>query len=611
MRQPTGTRLTNPTRASRDAAKRASGGTAATAPSKAFWKRDGLLFGLFLVAALLVGGRLFYLQVIKADAYSALASEQRTNVIAQHARRGTIYDRNGNILAISVEATTICAYLPQIEDPHATSVLLTQLLGGEYDDYYELLTADTNFVYIRRQADVADAERVQNYAAELAETARSDPDAQISESGSVVTALSGIDYQRDSRREYPYGQIGAQVIGAVDPDNRGISGLELLYDSILCGTDGSYTSERGRDGLPIPGGMIERVEPIDGQDIIISVDIELQQYAEVELARMGEERATDSGNIVVLDGTNGEIFAAASLPLYDRDELTQEALEAGATELKGISFAYEPGSIFKTATAAAAIEEGVMSPEDEIDVPVSLTFGEYTVSDSHEREAQTMSLRTIIVQSSNVGISLVEQRVGASTYAAYLERFGFGQPTHVDYPGESLGLLAPVDEWSEVQGATVSFGQGVSVTSLQMASFYGAIANDGVRYQPHFLIDRPQSQVHQSYDSERIMSVATADTLTDMLTSVTTDGTGHAARIEGYAIAGKTGTAEKAAEGGGYMIDNYIVSFVGFFAESESKLVCITSMDNPIGAEGNAPTGPLFASIMQFAATRYMIEPNG
>jgi cell division protein FtsI (penicillin-binding protein 3) len=165
--------------------------------------------------------------------------------------------------------------------------------------------------------------------------------------------------------------------------------------------------------------------------------------------------------------------------------------------------------------------------------------------------------------------------------------------------------------WSEVQSANISFGQGVSVSSLQMASFYGTVANDGIQYKPHFLIDRPQAYEHPSYVGERVMSHETVVDLTSMLRSVVSDGTGHASRIEGYQVAGKTGTAQKAAPGGaGYLPDNYIVSFVGFLPGTESKLVCITSMDNPIGAEGNAPTGPLFASIMQFAANRYMIEPE-
>jgi cell division protein FtsI (penicillin-binding protein 3) len=253
-----------------------------------------------------------------------------------------------------------------------------------------------------------------------------------------------------------------------------------------------------------------------------------------------------------------------------------------------------------------------MDIEEEIGVPAVRRFSDYTISDSHPRGDMTMSFRTIIAESSNVGISLVKDRIGDEAYAGYLKRFGIGLPTRVDFPGEGLGILADWDDWSDIQTANISFGQGVSVSSLQIAGFYGAVANNGIKYQPHFLIDRPQALERVSFadTAEQIMRPDTAQGLTSMLESVVTDGTGHAAKIEGYSVAGKTGTAQKASPDGGYLPDNYIVSFVGFLSSSESKLVCITSMDNPIGAEGNAPTGPLFASIMQFAANRYMIEPS-
>jgi cell division protein FtsI (penicillin-binding protein 3) len=223
-----------------------------------------------------------------------------------------------------------------------------------------------------------------------------------------------------------------------------------------------------------------------------------------------------------------------------------------------------------------------------------------------------MTFRSIIAQSSNVGISMVRERVSEELFASYLAKFGIGSATHIDFPGEGIGILDPWEGWSDIQAANISFGQGVAVSSLQIASFYGAVANDGIKYQPHFLIDRPQAAARAEFSgkAEAIMRPETARILSDMLVSVVTDGTGHASRIDGYAVAGKTGTAQKASPEGGYLPDNYIVSFVGYFANSNSKFVCITSMDNPIGADGNAPTGPLFASLMQFAANRYMIEPG-
>jgi cell division protein FtsI (penicillin-binding protein 3) len=327
---------------------------------------------------------------------------------------------------------------------------------------------------------------------------------------------------------------------------------------------------------------------------------------------VGTERATEEGNALLLDGGTGEIYASASLPLVERDNITTEAIEKGATTLKSICFSYEPGSIFKPLTAAAALEARVMSPADELAVPVTRVYDEYVVGDSFERGASSMSLRSIIAQSSNVGISLVKDMIGDEAYDAYLRDFGVRQATHVDFPGEALGSLDEWQDWSAVQAANISFGQGVAVSSLQVASFYGAVVNDGIKYQPHFLIGRPQLslEAEPSAKSERIMRSDTASDLKGILASVVSEGTGHAAKIEGYEVAGKTGTAQKASPEGGYVPDEYIVSFVGFLISPQSRLVCITSMDNPLGAEGNAPTGPLFASIMQFAANRYMIEPS-
>jgi cell division protein FtsI (penicillin-binding protein 3) len=565
-------------------------------------------------------GQLVHLQVFAVSTLTEEAKAQRTNEVIIPARRGTIYDRDGNVLATSVEATTIYANPREIADPRATASILSAVLGGKYDEYYEKLTEDTTFVYILQKADVALAEtlqvRDQQLSEELAkEVHAEDPDARVPD-----TALHGIHYLEDTRRVYPYGSIGAQIIGMVDVDNNGLFGLEQMYDAVLRGTDGRLfteyslqTPDRPLSGQPIPGSDREELAPIEGQDIIISLDIELQQYVESQLAQMGTERETENGNVLVLDGASGEIYATASLPLIDRDNLNEEAIEKGATTVKAICLSYEPGSIFKPLTAAAVLEEGGMDVEEEIFVPASRTFDGYHVSDSHERPDMTMSFRTIIAQSSNVGISLVKERISDEAYASYLKRFGIGQPTHIDFSGESTGILDSWEDWSAIQSANITFGQGVTVSSLQVAAFYGAVANDGIKYQPHFLISQPQALEYLdiSGKSERIMLSSTASTLESMLALVVTDGTGKTAGIEGYAVAGKTGTAQKAAPEGGYLSDNYIVSFVGFFAGSQSELVCITSMDNPIGAEGNAPTGPLFASVMQFAANRYMIEPEG
>ena len=570
--------------------------------------RDWYLLLGFICLALVIAARLFYLQVIVAPEYREQSAAQRTSEIAVSARRGTIYDRNGNPLATSVDATTIYANPNEVDDPAVTATILAEVIGGKSEDYQSLLSQNNTFVYILRKGEPEIAERLQAVESELQGELNAAAQAISPTTEPEHSALYGIHYLEDSRRVYPYGQIGGQVIGFVGIDNQGLSGLELMYDSLLAGKNGELIVERGKDNTPLPGGIQKLTSAIDGQDIIVSLDIDLQQYVESELARVGSEREAESGNVVVVDGSTGEIFATASLPLYDLNNIAEAP--ADASVLKSISTAYEPGSTFKAAIAAAALEQGIMDTEDTIFTPANLTIYDKTIKDAVERSDMEMSLRTIIARSSNVGVSLIEQELGDATFASYLETFGFGKPTHVDYPGESQGRLSDVADWDPVTAANISFGQGIEVSSLQMATFYGTIVNGGILNQPHFLISQPHSDTLPTFENRRIFSTQTADKLSSMLTSVVTDGTGGSAAVPGYGVAGKTGTAEKATAGGGYSKWDYIVSFVGYFNNSKSSLVCLTSMDNPNGALGNAPTGPLFSSIMRFAATRYMIAPD-
>jgi len=582
--------------------------------------RDWKILIFFCLCAVALIAQLINLQVFAAPERRELARNQRAYEIDIHAQRGNIYDRNGNVLAMSVDATTIYANPKQVSNPRATADLLADMLGGDSDHYYKLLKQDLSFVYIKKQVDVAVAQKLMDLEDELVKELSEKK--KNGETGLTIAdmPLTGIYYLKDTKRVYPYGSIGAQVIGGVNIDNRGAYGLELMYDSVLRGVDGKLYTEyslqiegRPLSGQPIPGSERKEIAPIRGNDIIVSLDIDLQQYVELELARVGEERQSENGNVLILDGATGEIYATASLPLLDRNALTAEAIEKGVLTLKSISIAYEPGSTFKLATAAAVLDEKAFDTDEMILVPDFRNYKEATIRDAVRHPETMMNLRDIITVSSNVGISMVKDYLSDEVFHSYLQRYGFGKATHVDFPGEAIGTLSPYTRWYDVDSGTIAFGQGLTATSLEIACFYGAIANNGVKYQPHFLIGYPQSKANPipSYKSEQIMRPDTANQLTSILTSAVANGTGYSARIDGYEVAGKTGTAQKAnPETGGYLNDNYIVSFVGFLANTESKLVCITMMDNPIGAYGNSPTGPLFASLMWFAANRYMIAPT-
>lgn len=546
--------------------------------SRAVW-----VIVLFALIALVFFGRLVYLQVIKADEYSAKAQEARTANIETSPRRGTIYDRNGYVLATSVEATTIYANPYEVTDPDGEARQLAEVLGGEAADYKALLTKDDiSFVYIKRKAEVEVADQVKELK------------------------LDGIYFLSDTKREYPYGQIGGQVIGAVNIDGEGLTGLELQYDDILSGTGGTLVVERGRDGTPIPGGVKEETAAVDGQDIIISLDISLQEKVEESLTQGVKDVNGEGGNAIVMDAATGEVYAAASLPLYDPNDLST-IVDGSETQAKSITQIFEPGSIFKTVSTMAILENNVMSPEDAIFCPAVIEADEYKVSDAHERGDETMTLRQILDNSSNVGISLSIEKLGFTPFYEKIVEYNLNELTGIDYPGEGLGYLQPRDQWAKITGYNISFGQGISVTPLQMVRFYGALINDGVEVTPHFLVEKPLSDETPVYDTENVIDNKDAiPTITSMLETVVSDGTGTGAQIEGYRVAGKTSTAEIAEEGV-YKKDVYNLCFTGFLPDSSSQLVCFVGA-NEVPGGGNVST--VFRDIMAFAIDRYKIMPN-
>ena len=562
--------------------------------------RDSVLFIVFIAVALALVLRLVVLQVVLADEYRAEAETHHTTDEVVYAKRGTIYDRNGKILAMSVDAKTIYANPKEIVDPSSTAQQLADIIGGDASDYLEALSKDSTFSYVVRQADVKDAEAIQTRRKELQEQI---DNLQLPEGASApANPLDGIHFLDDTRREYPYGEVGGQIIGFVGTDGKGLSGLELQYDSILRGRDGHRVVEQGKSGLQIPGGTKLDDEPVDGTDITVSIDIELQQYAEHELKAQQAESNAEGGEITILDGATGEIYASASLPLYDLNNVDKAA--EGASNLKTVSHVYEPGSVFKIITASVLLEEGAVDPDKKITVPNYLEIGDRTITDAHDHATMQWSLRDIIRESSNIGISILEDEISPETFASYLEKFHFGEKTGVDYPGESAGILEEVRHWYDVLEANVAFGQSISVTSMQLAGFYGMVANDGMYIQPHFLIGYPHTSQEVTYESTRMLSPETCATLKEMMIDVVEEGTGTLAQIDGYDAAGKTGTAQQVVDGQ-YSDGKYTITFDGMLANTNSKLVCIIAMNNP----GTSAAMPLFASVMSFAADLYSIVP--
>ena len=546
--------------------------------------RAFFLLAFFIIVALIFFLRLVYLQVIMADEYSAHARDARTANIKAPARRGTIYDRNGVVLATSVDSTSIYVNPYEVKDAKREAAQLAGVLGGEIADYEGLLTEkDISFVYIKRKADVELAEKVKELK------------------------LDGIYFITEPKRIYPNGQSAGQIIGFVDPDENGVTGLELYYDDILKGSDGVLVVERGAHGIPIPGGVHGETKAVDGQDIMVSIDIVMQEQLEESLLNGVTDIGGAGGNSVLMDAGTGEIYATASLPFFNPSDLS--VVEDGATQLRGITDSFEPGSIFKTVSANAILEDNVLTPESEIFCPSVLYVDGYPVSDSHDRGDQTMNFTQILSHSSNVGISLATEMLGFDRFYQKILNYNLNKLTGVDYPGEVSGYLLEQDQWSTVQSYNVSFGQGISNTPLQIARYYGAIVNEGIECVPHFLVKKINSEDQVQWPSEQVIeNKESIPTLTAMLNKVTEEGTAPEAAIEGFTVAGKTGTAEVYDPvNGGYQEGVYNISFVGFLSNSSSQLVCFVGATE---VPGERKMTSVFKDIMSYAIERYKITPN-
>ncbi len=533
--------------------------------------------------------RLFDLSVINASEYSAKALETRTVTIENTAKRGTIYDRNGIVLAASVDATTVYCNPMEVTNVGACQSAIVEALGGEKDDYTSALTKqNTTFAYIKRQADVDAATKLKEKVKENQED------------------LSGIYFLSDSRREYPNGSVGGQIIGICDVDGNGICGLELEYDEILKGTNGKYIAERSVSGEPIPGGVKEDSPSVEGQDIMITLDVSMQAEVENYLKNNLEQIGSKKGSSILMDSATGEIYAACSYPYLNPADT--ENSESGSDNVTCITSATEQGSMMKTVTALGLLQAGVITPSDTIYCPTSIQADEYSISDAYERGGQTMTFDEILTNSSNVGISLASERIGSEGVYNNILKSGISKTTGVDFPGEAKGYVSDVSTWSKIQSYNVTFGQGITTTPLELVRFYGAIANDSVATTPHFLMSKTQNAEYVSYDTEDLgYSESAISTISDMLKNVVNNNEGISCKIDGYDICGKTGTAEYSDGSGQYVKGRYNLGFTGFIDNASTKFVCyVGAMD--VGIETNMTS--TFGDIMKSAIERYKVVPN-
>lgn len=577
-------------RTRRAASSRASERRGADAPSS--WlstelvSRHGLLAGGFLAASAIVLARLSEIQVFNTDWYREQANARRVSSQTLYAKRGTIYDRNGTVLVSSIECKNVYLNPSLIKKKQRRRAIdaLVDVLGMDEDVVEDLVDREGTFVYVKRQVDEEDAELL------------------------AKKGIAGIEFEPAIKRVYPNGSLASQVLGVVNVDNEGITGLEKQYNEVLTGVNGSLMRERARDGSFIAGGAYEKVPAQDGMDIVLGIDANVQRVAEDAIAEAVERVGATYGSIIVTDPTTGEIIAACSYPTYDPTDLSSAS--NASMNLRVVTDVYEPGSVFKTFVSAAAIEHKGLTPNTTFDVPAEVLVGSDIVRDVDKRgAAMTMSLREILRRSSNTGMVLVGEKLGADAFSEYvIDGFQFGKSTGIDFPGESLGIIKKRSEYDGASLGSMSFGQSLAVEPVQMVRAMSAIANKGVMTTPHFLKTRAGEEVDWTDGEHRVLSEETAASVADMMLTVVDEGTGMDAQMPGYEVSGKTGTAERAGKDGGYEEGNNMASFMGFVSTKDPRVLCYVTLDST-AAMSYAAT-PVFRKVMEEALPALGIKPT-
>lgn len=542
-------------------------------------RRLGLLFACFLVLFTIALLRAAWLQAVQGGELRADAQSQQTETVTIPGVRGTIYDRTGSELALSEDAASVFATPFQIENAPRTAAKLAPLLGEEESQILELISnRESGFEYLDRKVDLPTADKIEKLE------------------------LPGIGLLPDSRRIYPEGELASQVIGTVGTDNQGLTGLEAAEEDILGGDDGERVVTR--DAL---GDELERstTDPsAAGSDLTLTIDASIQAATERVIQDIGETSKPLGATAIVMDPQTSEILAMANWPQVDPYNL--DAAEPESLTNMATSFTYEPGSTFKAFTVGASLEEGLVKPNTTFDLPPTLQVADRTIEESHPRGYATLPVSDILAQSSNVGavsigLQLNEKR-GQDAFDTWIRAFGFGTPTGIDFPGEEQGIVLDPKEYSGSTMGNLPLGQGLSVTPIQIANGYAAIANGGILRTPKLVLSEDGDEGSVD-DGVRVMSEQNAARLREMLEGVLeAGGTASAVEVPGYVLAGKTGTAQKVVDGV-YSESEYVGSFVGFAPAEDPRLLVTVVVDTPtVGSYyGGDVAAPAFGEIANFA----------
>ncbi|HEY7454899.1 MAG TPA: penicillin-binding protein 2 [Thermoleophilaceae bacterium] len=546
-------------------------------PTRLVERRIGLLFAAFLLLLAVAALRATWLGTVRSGALSDRAVSQQIEDIDDPARRGTIVDRNGVELAVSEDSVTVFAHPFLIKDPAKVAARLAPLVGRSEDELLKKLSdKTTTFVYLRRKMDASLGEEIKDLG------------------------LEGVGTVTEPKRVYPQGYMASQLLGFVGTDNLGLSGLEYSQDERLRGEDGERRLVK--DALGEPVSLIETKRSEPGENLQLTLDARIQERAEAVLGEVGQTYTPQGATALVLDPRTGEILALANWPRVDANN--PDGSPAYAKQNRAIEASYEPGSTFKAFTVSGAMEEHLVQPTTTLDVPPEIQVADRTVGEAHDGGGGIKTVAQILKESSNVGSVMVGLTLGAKRFDKWIRRFGFGRPTGVDLPGEAGGIVLRPEHYSGSSMGNMPIGQGIAVTPLQMATAYTAIANDGVLRQP-YIVKGDQKP------PRRVLKQKTAEQVSHMLEGVlAAGGTAEEAQVEGYTLAGKTGTAEKAIKGG-YSKTDFIASFIGYAPAKNPRLLVAVMVDTPRGdIYGGTVAAPAFERIVEFALPYLKIPPG-
>jgi cell division protein FtsI (penicillin-binding protein 3) len=553
-----------------------------------------VLFALFTVASLVLSARLAYWQTVgRADLLSRATDQVHSDLVVA-AERGVIRDRSGAILATTVELRSLYAIPAQMRDRAgndtrpAVAAAIAPILGERPEALRAAFESGAEWLFVRRRLPEETAAKI------------------------AALHLGGLGFEMEPKRLYPNGAVGAQVLGFVNDDGLGQYGIEGRYDDELGGTPGRLVVARDPANRELALGLRTVVPARHGDDLVLTIDLAVQNAVERELATVVEREKAAGGVVVVIDPKDGAVLAIASSPTYDPSRVGSANPEA--LRDKAISWMYEPGSTMKSITVAAALDKGVIAPTTTYEDRGCATIGGRTLCNAGFRSYGQTDVTQILARSQNAGAVFVAGKLGAADLNAYLHAFGFGAPTGVDLAAEMSGIVRPLAEWYPVDLGTVSFGQGLAVTPMQLAAAYAAIANGGTLYQPYVVASRRDADgEHRTAPVavRRVISQETAETLRAMLTATVDKGIANAAAVKGYSVAGKTGTAQIPSDDGRYVDDAYISSFAGFVPAIDPRMVVVVVLERPQSKLlGTVPVMNTFKAIATDALRYARVQPD-